>query len=272
MSVNRKIVDELIACKQNYDKLYLEFPFKNDLDTLFKHEYDYYLTPIFTTIVPMLYKELKINPDSEIEDYFPYIVYKYHDIVKREVTYFEKNNAAIIRGIGKQILESFLQQLMLLSKEPKNLQNEFIANHFKQYARDWMLLFRSNPALGIEFCAKLRNPIMQNTVMTYMEAPIKAYIETKSWETFEEELLQYFIYPLDVSLNDYYDKWIAKEAIHVKFASKVLGSHYERAKKHLKEMEKAENYRRKQEHYERVQRKYKKLEQMQKLQEQENKR
>lgn len=265
MSVNRKIVDELIACKQNYDKLYLEFPFKNDLEALFKHEYDYYLTPIFTNIVPMIYKETKVNPDTEIDDYFPFIVYKYHEIVKKEVLDFEKNNAAIIRGMAKQILESFLQQLMLLSKDDKKKQQDFIANHFKQNAREWMLLFRSNPLLGLETCAKLRNPIMQNTVMTYMEKPIKAFIETKSWETFEEELLKYFIYPLDVSLNEYYDKWIAKEAIHVKFASKILGSHYEKAKTILKEAEKAENYRRKQEHYERVQRKYKKLEQMEKL-------
>lgn len=263
MAVNRKIIDELIECKQNYDKLYLEFPFKNDLEATFKHEFEKYLTPIFTKVVPMLYKEIKVNPDTEIDDYFPYIVYKYHEIVKKEVIDFEKNNAAIIRGIGKQILESFLQQLMLLSKESKERQQKFIEEHFKQNAREWMLLFRSNPALGIETCAKLRNPIMQNTVITYMEAPIKTFIETKSWESFEEELLQYFIYPLDVSINEYYEKWIAKEAIHVKFASKILGTHYEKAKNQLKEFEKAENYRRKQEHYDRVQRKYKKLEQIQ---------
>lgn len=271
MAINRKIVDELIECKQHYDKLYIEFPFKNDLEATFKHEFDKYLTPIFTKVVPMLYKELKINPSTEIDDYFPYIVYKYHEIVKKEVLDFEKNNAAIIRGIGKQILESFLQQLMLLSKESKERQHEFISEHFKQNAREWMLLFRSNPSLGLEVCAKLRNPVMQNTVITYMETPLKAFIETKSWDTFKEELLHHFIYPLDVTINEYYDKWIAKEAIHIKFASKILGSHYEKAKNELKDFEKAENYRRKQEHYEKVQRKYKKLELIQQQQEQDEK-
>ena len=79
-------------------------------------------------------------------------------------------------------------------------------------------------------------------------------------ETFESEVLNFFIYPLDVTINEYYEKWIAKEAIHIKFCKDILGDHYERAKNILKEREKAENYKRKQEHYEKVQRKYKKLE------------
>lgn len=259
-SINRKIVEELIACKQKYDKQYLEFPFKQDIEALFKHEFDYYLTPIFTHIVPLIYKEMKVHGEEIIEDYFPYIVFKYQEIVKKEVIDYEKNNAAIIKGLGKQILETFLHQLMLLTKSDKEQRMDFISNHFKQNSRDWLLLFRSNPLYGVEICAKLRNPIMQKTVMTYYEQQMKTFIESKSWETFEKEMLHFFSYPLDVSVNDYYEKWIAKEVIHVKLANKILGSHYENAKTVLKQKSVDENYKRKEDHYERVRRKYKKLE------------
>lgn len=267
MPANRKIVDELIACKQNYDKLYIEFPFKNNLEASFKHEYDNYLTPVFLKVVPKIYEDLKINEDTEIEDYFPYIVYKYHDVVKKEVVDFEKNNASIIKGVAKKVQEEFTQQLMLLSKENYTVKQEFLESFFKKHAKEILFVFKNNPALGIETLAKLRNPIMQNTIMTYIEDPLKQYISSKTWETFEAEILPYFIYPLDLTINEYYDKWISKEAIHVKFANKILGIHYEKAKKTLKDREKEDNYRRKQEHYERVQRKYKKLEEKKKLEE-----
>lgn len=267
MPADRKIVDELIACKQNYDKLYIEFPFKNNLEASFKHEYDNYLTPVFTKVVPRIYEHLKVNEDAEIEDYYPYIVFKYHDIVKKEVIDFEKNNAAIIRGIAKKVHEEFTQQLMLLAKENQSTKHEFLEQFFKKHAKEILLVFKTQPILGIETLAKMRNPVMQNTIMTYLEGPIKEYISSKSWESFEEELLPFFVYPLEVTVNDYYDKWISKEAIHVKFANKILGEHYEKTKKALKEKEKAENYKRKQEHYDKLQRKHKKLEEKKKLEE-----
>ena len=47
---------------------------------------------------------------------------------------------------------------------------------------------------------------------------------------FERVLTDTIFYPTDIEMDEYYNKWIGKDKIHVKFLKSALGDRYEYAK------------------------------------------
>lgn len=236
-SMDKNIINSLIICKQDFDKKFEFFAFKQDLEAVFDHEHKHYVLPICEKIVPLLYKNLKENPDLNINNYYPYIVSKYHHIVKKEIYDYEKNSLNMVKNIGKSIIKTFLEELMKNSKETEDNKIAFITIFFNKSAHLFSLLIKSEPLYALTICAQLRNSRLQNLVLANFSVLLKKFIEEKSTESFAEQILPLFVYPRDISVKDYYKKWVSKEAIHVKFSKEVLGHHYQFAKQTLKENE-----------------------------------
>lgn len=235
--MDKNIINSLIICKQDFDKNFEDFAFKQDFEAVFKHEYEHYVLPICEKIVPLLYKNLKENPDLKINNYYPYIVPKYHDIVKKEVADYEKNSINMFKNVGKNIKDTFLVELMEKSKDTESEKNQFITDFFKKSSHLFSMLIKSDPQYALSIFADLRNPKMQNLIISTFTEPLKAFIENKNQNSFDKEILPLFVYPVDVSVEEYYKKWVAKEAFHVKFSKDILGNYYEYAKQTLKNNE-----------------------------------
>ena len=235
--MDKNIINSLIICKQDFDKKFEFFAFKQDFEAVFEHEYKNYVLPVCEKIVPLIYKNLKENPDLKINNYYPYIVSKYHDIVKKEIDDYERNSLNMVKNVGKSIKKIFLEELMKNSKETEDNKIAFITNFFKKSAHLFSLLIKSEPLYALTICAQLRNPRLQNLVLANFSVLLKKFIEEKDIETFTEKILPLFVYPVDISVKDYYKKWVAKEAMHVKFSKEILGHHYQFAKQTLKDNE-----------------------------------
>ena len=98
--MNQKIIDTLIAYKQDFDQSFNDFAYKMDMSAVFEHECTHYLNPLCKDIVPLLVTQLKENKNEKIEDYFPYIDVKYHQAIKKEVETFEKTDEQIVKKIS----------------------------------------------------------------------------------------------------------------------------------------------------------------------------
>lgn len=240
--MDKNIINSLIICKQDFDKKFELFAFKQDFEAVFDHEYKYYVLPICEKIVPLLSKNLKENPNLKINNYYPYIVSKYHDIVKKEIDDYERNSLTMVKNVGKSIIRTFLEELIKNSKETEDDKITFITNFFKKSAHLFSLIIKSEPLYALTICAQLRNPRLQNLVLTSFSVLLRKFIEEKDTKTFEEQILPLFIYPIDISVKDYYKKWVGKEAMHVKFSKDVLGHHYQFAKQTLKNNEKIKKH------------------------------
>lgn len=235
--MDKNIIDSLIICKQDFDKKFEDFAFKQDFEAVFKHEYENYVSPICERIVPLLSKHLKENPQISITNYYPYIVTKYHDIIKKEVLDYEKNTLNMIKNIGNKLKEQFLAELMQNSKKTEEEKLQFLNSFFKENSHFFGMLIKSDPLQALKTCAELRNPVMQNLIISNFSGSFKKLIESKNQESFNRDILPLFIYPVDISAENYYKKWISKDAIHVKFSKNILGNYYEFSKKELKNQE-----------------------------------
>lgn len=240
--MKQKIIDILISSKQDYEKEYDNFPYKADIAAVFEHECAYYLEPICKKVVPLLFKQLKDNPEEKIEDYFPYINSKYRQAVKKDVENFEKSEELVIKKISKDLLENFLKNLMKYSKSSEDEKNQFLSKTFKEIAPSFNILIDKNPMLCLTTCVELRNPKIQNMIINNLSTEItdklKNFITSYSTEDFKKFLLPLFCYPQDIGVQDYYKKWIARDALHVKLSKPILGHHYENTKTILKTLEK----------------------------------
>ena len=232
--MEQNIINSLILYKQDFDKKYKEFAFKQDLESVHQHELINYLQPLIDNIVPILAKSFKDYPTSKLSHYYPYIVSKYHETIKNEIINYEKNSINMIKNIGKNIIDSFLRDLMAHSKESDEDKAEFLNRFFKSSAHLFNVLMKNDILYALTVCAKLRNPKLQTMIIAKFSNEFNVFIESCPQEVFDNDILPLFNYPLNISIEEYYKKWIAKESLHVKFSKNILGTYYEYSKKILK--------------------------------------
>lgn len=232
--MEQNIINSLILYKQEFDKKYEEFAFKQDIESVHQHELANYLQPLIDNIVPLLSKYLKEEPDAKISHFNPYIVPKYHEIIKNEVINYEKNSINMIKNIGKNIIDSFLRDLMTNSKESDKYKLDFLNKFFKSSSHLFNVLIKNDVLYTLTVCSKLRNPKIQTMIIGKFSNEFNVFINSCSQEFFDKEILPLFNYPLNISIEEYYKKWIAKEFLHVKFSKNILGIYYEYTKKILK--------------------------------------
>lgn len=240
--MNQAIIQNLINCKQSFDKSFEGFAYKMDMSAVFEHECQHYLNPICTNIVPLLVKELKENKEQKIEDYFPFISPKYHQAIKKEVDTFEVVDENINKNLSKTIIDNFLKELMNHAKDSEKEKSNFLISHLKDIAPFLKELLQKDPGLCLNTCAQMRNPKMQNMIMNGLSKDftnkLTNFIQNQSADFFNKNTLKVFCYPQEITVQDYYKKWIAKDTLHVKFCKNILSVHYEGSKQFLKKIEK----------------------------------
>ena len=240
--MKQKIIDNLINCKQNFDRSFEGFAYKMDMSAVFEHECQHYLNPICENIVPLLVKELKEDKSQKIEDYFSFISPKYHQAIKKEVETFEIVDENINKKISKDIVDDFLKKLMIHTQDSEKLKLKFLIEHLKSIAPLLKGLLEKDPALCLSTCAQMRNPKMQNMIINSLSKDftdkLTKFLEGQSVDVFNKTSLKLFCYPQESTVENYYKKWVGKDNLHVKFCKNILSVHYEESKQYLKKLEK----------------------------------
>lgn len=240
--MKQKIIDSLINCKQSFDKSFEDFAYKMDMSAVFENECQNYLNPICEKIVPILVKELKEDKSQKIEDYFPFISPKYHQAIKKEVDTFEIIDESINKKLSKNIVDNFLKELMNNTKGSEKERLNFLITHLKSISHLLKGLLEKDPGLCLITCAQMRNPKMQNMIINNLSRDftdkLTKFLESQNVDFFNRTTLKLFCYPQEVTVEDYYKKWIGKDNLHVKFCKNILSTHYESSKQYLKKLEK----------------------------------
>lgn len=236
--MNKEITERLVNITQEYEEKYEDFAYRYDAVKSKEFEDIHYFDQVLEQIVPLIAIEVKQNGDN-LNDYLEFIKPRYHDIVKKEVEFFEKNQEIKVLKESEIIEKEFMEVLLKHNTNPQ-MQNEeiskFMKNH-KDFYEETALTF---PRMYFQIVANIRSPRIQYTLINSKttRVPLQEYLDRLTQMEFDQLLKDYFMYPLEVELDIYYKKWIGKNKIHVKFCKNILGKKYDYAKKATKFLEK----------------------------------
>ena len=236
--MNKDITEKLVNITQKYEEKYEDFAYKYDAIKSKEFEDIHYFDQVIEKVVPLIAIEVKQN-GHDLLDYLEFIKPRYHDIVKKEVEFFEKNKELrVLKESG--IIESEFMEVLLKNNTNPQMQNEEIAKFMKNHKSFYEETALTFPRMYFQIVANIRSPRIQYNLINSKTTKdsLKDYLGKLSKIEFDQLLKDYFMYPLEVDLEIYYKKWIGKNKIHVKFCKNILGNKYEYAKKATKFLEK----------------------------------
>jgi hypothetical protein len=237
--MKKQIVKLLLEHNQNYEVLFDYFPYKNDPVAVFEHEQQYYIKPLSATIIPLLAKQAHDDNGNQDDTlyYLDFINKKYHELILKEVYEFKVNTRDYHLETAKKLEKEFMLGLLENNNKSEEVQNKFI-NEFLQKNHDFFIEMSMNtPDLFLKTVSQLRNPKAQYAILNkdrILTYNIKMYLVSLDKENLDITLKNYFTYPLEIDVKMYYDKWIGKDKIHIKFSSGIFDEKYKYAKKCLK--------------------------------------
>ena len=235
--MNTKIVNLLISLNNDYEKMLQTFSEKNDLSKAFEFECENYVQKLTDDIIPQLYEQLQSNPDDKVEFYFPYIKTKYHSTTVEEIKSIKTNDEQRIYNLGKKIIVDFNHEI-LIHKGFKDIErNQFLDNFYNKNISIFNEILEQDPYFYVKIVSSLRSPKIQYKMLNKNKeviSKISIYLNKVEKVEFEKFLRDSVFYPTDIEMDDYYNKWIGKDKIHVKFLKGVLGERYEYAKLFVK--------------------------------------
>lgn len=236
--MNKSITETLVNMTQDYEVKLDDFAYKYDAIKVREFEDIHYFDPIMELIIPKIAIEVKQNGDN-LSDYLEFIKPRYHDIVKKEIDFYEKNQELKVIRENEIIEKEFMDVLLKYNTNPSK-QDEEIANFLTKYKSFYEQTALTFPQMYFPIVASIRSPRIQYSLVNSknVRAALLKYIESLSKTEFDNILKENFMYPLEVELELYYKKWIGKNKIHVKFCKNILGSRYDYAKKAVKLLEK----------------------------------
>lgn len=236
--MNKEITESLVNITQIYEESYDDFAYKYDLIKSKEFEEVHYFDQILEQVVPLIAIEVKQNGHI-LSDYLEFIKPRYHDIVKKEVEFFEKNQELKVLKESEIIEKDFMEVLLKYNTNPQ-MQEEEIAKFMKNHKAFYENTASTFPKMYFQVVANIRSPRIQYSLINSKttRAPLKEYLNKLSQRDFDQLLKDYFMYPLEVELDIYYKKWIGKNKIHVKFCKNILSNKYDYAKKATKLLEK----------------------------------
>jgi hypothetical protein len=236
--MNQNIINQLIECNRNYEEIYQGFAFKNDLTAVFDLECREYFAPLASTILPDLLDELDAHPEDKIEGYLPFIAPKYHKAVVTEINSQRNDRLNFAKNLSKKIIFDFTAQAVTYYKKTDKEKAEFIADFHKVNQEFLENIAQHSVELLVNTVAQLRNPKLQYLCIHHLSEPVQQksqkFFNTMDKKNLDATIKKYFCYPLDISVDQYYIKWLSKEIIHIKFAKNLIGSRYEYTKLLLK--------------------------------------
>ena len=237
-NMNRDITEALVNITQIFEERLEDFAYKYDAVKAKEFEDIHYFEPILEQWVPLIAVEVKQNGDN-LSDYLEFIKPRFHDIIKKEVEFYEKNQELRVLKESEIIENAFMEVLLKYNTNPKMQEeeiNNFMTNH-KSFYEDTALTF---PQMYFQIVANIRSPRIQYSIINSKNTrtALSNYLNRLSKTDFDKLLKAHFMYPLEIELDIYYKKWIGKNKVHVKFCKNILGSKYDYAKKTIKLMEK----------------------------------
>lgn len=236
--MNKEITESLVNITQVYEVKYDDFAYKYDSVKSKEFEDIHYFDQVLEQIVPKIAVEVNKNGHN-LQDYLEFIKPRYHDIIKKEVEFFEKNQELKVLRESESIEKEFMEVLLKHNTNPQ-MQEEEIAKFMKNHKSFYEETAMNFPKMYFQVVANIRSPRIQYMLINSKTTrePLKAYLGKLSKLDFDQLLKDYFMYPLEVELDIYYKKWIGKNKVHVKFCKNILGNKYEYAKKATKLLEK----------------------------------
>lgn len=231
--MNTKIVNQLISLNNEYEKLFESFAEKTDLSKLFEFECENYVQKLTDGIVPAIYSQLQSNPQDKLDFYLPYIKSKYHATVVEELKIIKVNDEKRIYKIGKKITQEFNSEILLYKNFKDDEKNKFLEDFYEKNRNLFEEILEQDPSFFVEIVSTLRSPKIQYKILNKNKIAtqkVSNYLNKVEKVEFEKVLKEHVFYPTDIEMDEYYNKWIGKDKIHVKFLKNALGDRYEYAK------------------------------------------
>lgn len=231
--MNTKIVNQLINLNDEYEKLFNNFAEKTDLSKVFEFECENYVQKLSDFIAPVMYEQLSSNPQDKLDFYLPYIKPKYHETLRDELKNIKINDEKRIYNIGYKLITEFNTEILLYKNLKEDEKNNYLDSFYEKNKEIFTDISEKNPAFFVKTISELRNPKMQYKLLNRnkeINKKIYDYLSKVEKYEFERVLTDTIFYPTDIEMDEYYNKWIGKDKIHVKFLKSALGDRYEYAK------------------------------------------
>lgn len=138
----------------------------------------------------------------------------------------------------KKMEMDFTENLISLNTKKEEYKKSFIEEFIASNKDNLMSVAQYSPKMFLKTISDLRHPQFQYEILNIESENltfVTKYLDSLNDKDFNEILKKLFAYPLDVTLEEYYRKWVGKSKIHVKFAKKILGKRYEKSKEMLKQ-------------------------------------
>jgi len=231
--MNTKIVNQLINLNDEYEKLFNNFAEKNDLSKVFEFECEHYVQKLSDQIAPIMYEQLQSNAQDKLDFYLPYIKPKYHDTLRDELKNIKSNDEKRIYNIGNKIVSEFNAEILLYKNFKEEEKNNYLEVFYDKNKSIFSDILEQDPSFFVKVISELRNPKIQYKLLNKnkeVSKKIYDYLNKVEKYEFEKVLKDTIFYPTDIEMDEYYNKWIGKDKIHVKFLKTALGDRYEYAK------------------------------------------
>lgn len=231
--MNTKIVNQLISLNNEYEKVFESFAEKTDLSKLFEFECENYVQLLTDNVVPLIYVQLQENDQDKLDFYLPYIKTKYHGTVVEELKAIKINDEKRIYNLGKKISQQFNSEMLLYKSFNEEEKNKFLEGFYDKNKNIFEEILEQDPAFFVQMVSELRSPKIQYKILNknkICSKKIADYLNKVEKIEFEKVLKETVFYPTDIEMDEYYNKWIGKDKIHVKFLKNSLGDRYEYAK------------------------------------------
>lgn len=238
--MDKDIIKMLNIRLKRYEKSLSEISSK---DSKFMAEYAHnnYVLPIKNFILPFI-KVSIFNKRNTFNDYLGYIKKEYQEEIKNYAK-IEENFSPVqaYANVAKLIVQEYSKTVMNFQNSSFEEKEEYVNDFCLMYELQLEKIAASVPILALNIIAHLRTPALQFNLVrnpSILE-PIKKTILNKlihqDWNDWMEE---YFSYPRTSSMEEYMNKWVARQKIHIKHSKMLFDQHYEAVKIWLKSKEK----------------------------------
>ena len=242
--MNEKLVKLLSNQGKQYSDLFENFPYKNDLRAVSEHAEKFYLKPLKVKIIPLLVRELNGKKNESLDNYLVFIEEKFHHFVLSEIAEIQKQDDYYHKEVNKALGKAFVEGLLENSNKELEDKEQFVETFLEENKTKILSLSRVRPEIFLKTIGDMRNPKVQYALLN-VEGEVRDncrdFISSLTLAQLDQCIETYFIYPQDNTVEDYYEKWIGKDSIHIKFASYIFGEKYEYAKDRLKRGKKTDN-------------------------------
>lgn len=235
---SEKIVQLLISINYNFEKKLNDFPLRHDVAELLEFECENYLNIISEQIVPLVVEYLDDYPQENTDKFSKYINAKYIDMFKEDVKNCKKKGKDSILLLNRRMIKDFstnvLQYLSKTDVEKDKFMNDFLEENEKLLLQ----ICRNNTELFFYTVGQLANPRLQYSILNGLNPEINSicqkFISSLNQNFLDILIIKTCCYPLDITMEDYCNKWISKDKIYIKFLKNILNDKYEYSKILLK--------------------------------------